>query len=130
MMGRDPEQLQETIDRWNASCEEGKDLEFDLGDPNYTSYDRPADRLVPFTEGPFYAVELFPSCLNTQGGMVRDTSGHVLDMEGNVIPRLYAAGENGGFWNHLYQCMSNVGSDCYAMGRVSGINAANEEAWD
>ena len=130
MMGRDPEQLQETIDRWNASCEEGKDLEFDLGDPNYTSYDRPADRLVPFTEGPFYAVETFPCCLNTQGGMVRDTSGHVLDVEGNVIPRLYAAGENGGFWNHLYQCMSNVGSDCYAMGRVSGINAANEEAWD
>jgi len=130
MMGRDPEQLQETIDRWNASCEEGKDLEFDLGDPNYTSYDRPADRLVPFTEGPFYAVETFPCCLNTQGGMVRDTSGHVLDVEGNVIPRLYAAGENGGFWNHLYQCMSNVGSDCYAMGRVSGQNAAAEEAWD
>lgn len=130
MMGRDPEQLQETIDRWNASCEEGKDLEFDLGDPNYTSYDRPANRLVPFTEGPFYAVETFPCCLNTQGGMVRDTSGHVLDVEGNVIPRLYAAGENGGFWNHLYQCMSNVGSDCYAMGRVSGQNAAAEEAWD
>jgi len=130
MMGRDPEQVQETIDRWNASCEEGKDLEFDLGDPNFTSYDRPADRLVPFTEGPFYAVETFPCCLNTQGGMVRDLGGHVLDVEGKVIPRLYAAGENGGFWNHLYQCMSNVGSDCYAMGRVAGRNAAAEEAWD
>ena len=62
--------------------------------------------------------------------MVRDTGGHVLDVEGKAIPRLYAAGENGGFWNHLYQCMSNVGSDCYALGRVAGQNAAAEESWD
>lgn len=129
-LGRDADELQATIDRWNESCEAGKDLEFDTGDPNFTAYDRPADRLVPFTEGPFYAVETFPCCLNTQGGMVRDLGGRVIDVEGAVIPRLYAAGENGGFWNHLYQCMSNVGSDCYAMGRIAGQNAAAEEAWD
>ncbi|NPV08426.1 MAG: FAD-binding protein [Anaerolineae bacterium] len=128
-IGRDPDQLEDTIKRWNDSCKAGKDLEFDTGDPNFTSYDRPPDLLVPFTEGPFYAVELFPACLNTQGGMVRDTGGHVLDTEGKPIPRLYAAGENGGFWNHLYQCMSNVGADCYAMGRIAGTNAANEKPW-
>lgn len=128
-LGRNPDVLEETINRWNESCAAGKDLEFDTGDPNYTAYDRPPELLVPFTEGPFYAVEKFPCCLNTQGGMVRDTGGHVLDVEGNVIPRLYAAGENGGFWNHLYQCMSNVGSDCHALGRMAGRNVAAEEPW-
>ena len=61
--------------------------------------------------------------------MVRDLQGRVIDVEGNPIPRLFAAGENGGFWNHLYQCMSNVGADCYAMGRIAGTNAANLEPW-
>ncbi|MGI6208461.1 MAG: FAD-dependent oxidoreductase [Anaerolineae bacterium] len=128
-LGRDPDELEATVERWNESCAAGKDLEFDTGDPNFTSYDRPPELLVPFTEGPFYAVEIFPCCLNTQGGMVRDLQGRVIDVEGNPIPRLYAAGENGGFWNHLYQCMSNVGADCYAMGRIAGTNAANLEPW-
>jgi succinate dehydrogenase/fumarate reductase flavoprotein subunit len=129
-LGRNPDVLEETVNRWNESCAAGKDLEFDTGDPNRAAYDRAPERLVPFTNGPFYAVENFPSCLNTQGGMVRDTGGHVLDTEGQIIPRLYAAGENGGFWTHLYQCMSNVGSDCYALGRIVGTNAAGETAWD
>jgi succinate dehydrogenase/fumarate reductase flavoprotein subunit len=127
LMGRVP--LQQTIDTWNASCAAGKDLEFDKGDPNFTAYGRPATRLVPFTAGPYYGVEIFPSCLNTQGGMVRNLQGQVLDKEGNPIPRLYAAGENGGFWNHLYQCMSNVGADCYAGGRMAGQTAADETPW-
>jgi succinate dehydrogenase/fumarate reductase flavoprotein subunit len=135
LLGREPDELmgrvplQQTIDTWNASCAAGKDLEFDTGDPNSAPYSRSKARLVPFTAGPYYAVELFPSCLNTQGGMVRNLKGQVLDKEGNVIPKLYAAGENGGFWNHLYQCMSNVGSDCYALGRMAGKYAAAEDPW-
>jgi succinate dehydrogenase/fumarate reductase flavoprotein subunit len=122
--------LTETISKWNESCAAGKDLEFNTGDENFTAYKRDDSMLNPFTEGPFYAVELLPDCLNTQGGMVRNLEGQVIDVFGEVIPRLYSAGENGGFWNHLYQCMSNVGSDCYGMGRVSGKNAANLDPWE
>jgi len=134
-LGREPNPsmkrvpLQQTVDTWNASCAAGKDLEFDKGDPNFTAYGRSATRLVPFGAGPYYAIELQPSCLNTQGGMNRNTKGQVLDSAGNPIPRLYAAGENGGFWNHLYQCMSNVGSDCHALGRMAGKYAAAEAPW-
>jgi hypothetical protein len=53
-----------------------------------------------------------------------------LDIEGEVIPRLYSAGENGDIWTWVYQCMSNVGGGCYGYGRVAGENAAAEEPWD
>jgi len=128
-IGRDPDVLEDTVNKWNESCAAGKDLEFDTGDPNRVPYDRPKELLNPLADGPFYAVELFAACLNTQGGMWRDTEAQVLDKEHNPIPRLYAAGENGGLWNHLYQCMSNVGSDCFGCGRIAGQNAAAEEPW-
>jgi succinate dehydrogenase/fumarate reductase flavoprotein subunit len=130
-IGRDPDALEATVRRWNESCEAGKDLEFDKGDPEFVPYYRPKELLnpIPLEGEPVYALELFPVNLNTQGGMVRNTKSQVLDIYGNPIPRLYSAGENGDIWTWLYQCMSNVGGGCYAFGRVAGQNAANEEPW-
>ena len=118
-IGRDPELLKESIQRWNDSCAAGEDKEFG----------RTAN-LTPIEGPPFYAIECFPECLNTQGGMTRNTKSQVLDIEGNVIPRLYSAGENGDIWTWVYQCMSNVGGGCYAYGRVAGENAAVDDSWE
>ena len=128
-IGRNPDQLQASVDRWNADCAAGKDKQFDLGDPNYAPYKRPAARLVPFTTGPFYALEVHQCTLNTQGGMTRNTNGQVLGIDGKYIPRLYAAGENGDIWTILYQCMSNVGGGCFAYGRHAGQHAAALKRW-
>jgi succinate dehydrogenase/fumarate reductase flavoprotein subunit len=117
-IGRDPDALVATVNTWNQSCAAGEDLECGR-----------ANNLVPIENGPFYALEQLPGMLNTQGGMWRNTDAQVLDKERKPIPRLYAAGENGGLWTHLYQCMSNVGGDCYGWGRVAGQNAAAEEPW-
>jgi len=123
-IGREPDPLwyrvplQETIDHWNTLCENGEDTDFGR-----------TKRLVPFTEGPFYAMEVFPMCLNTQGGPRRNTNSQVVDIRGNVIPRLYSAGENGDIWTWVYQCMSNVGGGCYGYGRIAGRNAAAETPW-
>jgi len=111
--------VKETVDRWNQMCEAGEDTDFGR-----------TTGLNPIAEPPFYAIELFQGCLNTQGGMKRNTKSQVLDIFGNVIPRLYAAGENGDIWTVTYQCMSNVGGGCYGYGRVAGANAAQEEPWD
>jgi succinate dehydrogenase/fumarate reductase flavoprotein subunit len=118
-MGRDPDEVQDTINRWNQSCAAGVDEE----------YGRTAN-LTPIEGPPYYAIEIFPECLNTQGGMLRNIKSQVLDIEGDVIPRLYSAGENGDIWTIVYQCMSNVGGGCYAYGRVAGANAAAEEPWE
>jgi len=118
-IGRDPDALKETIERWNESCAAGVDEE----------HGRTAN-LNPIQGPPFYAIDCFPECLNTQGGMLRNIKSQVLDIEGKPIPRLYSAGENGDIWTIVYQCMSNVGGGCYAYGRIAGANAAAETPWD
>lgn len=123
-LGREPDPLfgkvplQETIDRWNAMCAAGVDEEYGRTG-NLTALQGP----------PYYAVQVFPNCVNTQGGMVRNTKAEVLDIHGKPIPRLYAAGENGDIWTIVYQCMSNVGGGCFGYGRVAGANAAEQEPW-
>lgn len=118
-IGRDPAELEDTISRWNQACAAGVDQEHGR-----------AANLTPIEGPPFYAIDCFPECLNTQGGMLRNIKSEVLDIEGNPIPRLYSAGENGDIWTIIYQCMSNVGGGCYAYGRIAGENAAAEEPWD
>jgi succinate dehydrogenase/fumarate reductase flavoprotein subunit len=52
----------------------------------------------------------------------------VLDMDGQPIPRLYAAGELGSIWGVLYQGGSN-NAESIAFGRIAGRNAAAESPW-
>src|ERR1700712_3905514 len=53
-VGLDPGALEGTVGRWNRICETGRDLDFGR-----------TLMLAPIAEGPFYAVELSPSMLNT-----------------------------------------------------------------
>jgi succinate dehydrogenase/fumarate reductase flavoprotein subunit len=129
-IGRDPDALEATVKKWNADCAAGKDTQFDTGDPTIVPYQRPKERLVPIVGGPLYAVQVYPSTLNTQGGMTRNIKSQVMDIRGNPIPRLYSAGENGDIWTWIYQCMSNVGGGCFGYGRIAGQNAAKETPWD
>jgi succinate dehydrogenase/fumarate reductase flavoprotein subunit len=119
LVGRDPAVLEATVNKWNADCAAGKDAEFAR-----------TGTLTPIAVAPFYAVNLVPGTLNTQGGMLRNIKGQVLDKEGKPIPRLYAAGEIGDrVWANLYECMKNVGAGCMASGRDTGKNAAAEKPW-
>ena len=84
--------------------------------------------LVPIVAPPFYAIELSPSMLNTQGGPRRNGSGQVVRPDGSPVPRLYSAGELGSIYSYLYQGTGNIG-ECLAFGRISGRNAAAEHPW-
>jgi succinate dehydrogenase/fumarate reductase flavoprotein subunit len=48
---------------------------------------------------------------------------------GEPIRRLYAAGELGSSFGHLYLSGGNI-SECVVTGRIAGTNAAAEQAWD
>ena len=85
--------------------------------------------LAPIGPGPFYAVELSPSMLNTQGGPRRNETARIVRPNGTPIPRLYSAGELGSIYSYLYQGTGNIG-ECLAFGRVAGRNAAAETSWD
>jgi succinate dehydrogenase/fumarate reductase flavoprotein subunit len=117
MLGLDPAALADAVARWNRGCDAGHDRQFGR-----------QLMLEPIAEKPFYAVELSPSMLNTQGGPRRNEQAQIVRPNGTPIPRLYSAGELGSIYGYLYQGTGNIG-ECLAFGRVSGRNAAAQTPW-
>jgi hypothetical protein len=118
LLGLNSAALVDTVSRWNRYCDVGHDRDFGR-----------ILMMEPILEKPFYAVELSPSMLNTQGGPRRNERGQIVRPDGTRIPRLYSAGELGSIYSYLYQGTGNIG-ECLAFGRVSGRNAAVETPWD
>jgi succinate dehydrogenase/fumarate reductase flavoprotein subunit len=113
----DPDTLAQTVGRWNRHCDARHDSDFGR-----------KLMLAPIVEPPFYAIELSPSMLNTQGGPRRNERAQIVRPDGTPIPRLYSAGELGSIYSYLYQGTGNIG-ECLAFGRVAGRNAAAETPW-
>jgi len=87
-IGLDPDALEATVDRYNEHAARGEDPDFDrhkygLMSPGFV---KPIDR------APFYALEIWPGALGTNGGPRIDRNGQVLRRGGGVIGGLYAAG--------------------------------------
>ena len=118
-IGLDVGTLESTVGKWNDDAIAGEDTDFGR-----------EMMLQPLAKkGPFYALELSPSMLNTQGGPRRNGKGQVMRPDGRPLPRLYSAGELGSIYSFLYQGTGNIG-ECLAFGRISGRNAAAEQSWD
>ena len=113
-VGLDPAALVETTARWNRFCETEHDADFGR-----------TLMMAPIAQGPFYAIELSPSMLNTQGGPRRNEKAQIVRPNGTPIKRLYSAGELGSIYSYLYQGTGNIG-ECLAFGRIAGRNAAAE----
>ncbi|NCB51162.1 MAG: FAD-dependent oxidoreductase [Clostridia bacterium] len=113
-MGVDADALVQTAADYEEYIKMGRD--YDCG--------RPTATMVSFDEGPYYAAELYPSILNTQGGPRRNARAEVVDKEGNAIPHLYSAGECGGIIVFQYQGGSNI-AECLIFGKIAGTNAAS-----
>lgn len=93
------DELERTVERWNKMVGDGRDVDFGRGDSAYdgwcgdrTHYPGRAATLGPIDESPYYAVQLHSSTLGTKGGPRTTVDCEVLDVEGNVIPGLWAAG--------------------------------------
>ena len=84
--------------------------------------------LAPINEPPYYAIELSPSMLNTQGGPRRNEKAQIVRPGGAPIPRLYSAGELGSIYSYLYQGTGNIG-ECLAFGRIAARSAVAETPW-
>lgn len=115
---RDPAVLKATIDEYNKACAAGVDPIYGTAKAN----------LVPIDTPPYYAMEMFPTFTNTQGGPRRNEKAQVLDTNGKPIPRLYSAGELGSIYGHLYNGGGNIG-ECMAFGRIAARNAVAEKPW-
>ncbi len=85
--------------------------------------------LNPIDKGLYYALEMVPSLLNTQGGPRRNEKAQIVRPGGAPIPRLYSAGELGSIYSYLYQGTGNIG-ECLVFGRLAARNAVAEKTWD
>ena len=105
--------LKATVKQWNAHVAAGAD----------SDHLRPGGTLFSIAEPPFYAVPVWPLLTNTQGGPEHDAKQRIVDPWGAHIPGLYAAGELGSFFAHLYLLGGNL-SEIIVSGRVAGREAA------
>jgi 3-oxosteroid 1-dehydrogenase len=98
-LGVPPEQLEATVERWNANVAAGHDPDHHRGESAHdrwwgdpTCRGRVEAALGPVAQPPFYAAEIKSGTLGTKGGPVTDADARVLDIDGDPIEGLYAAG--------------------------------------
>ncbi|MDP6768066.1 MAG: FAD-binding protein [Arenicellales bacterium] len=103
--------LAETVATWNGYVQDGTDPEFERGE------DAPMN---PIAKPPFYALSIMVIWHDSYGGLRVNGRQQVVDMQGEVIPGLYAGGEAvGGFNKH------GLGKG-HVHGYIAGTHAASE----
>jgi succinate dehydrogenase/fumarate reductase flavoprotein subunit len=98
-LGIDAEGLETSVARWNTQVADGHDPDFHRGESAHDTWwgdpgvkGTPEATLGPVERGPFYAVEVRSGALGTKGGPRTDGVARVLNVDGQVIAGLYAAG--------------------------------------
>ncbi len=117
LAGIDTAALQAEVAGWNAACDAGAD----------PAFDRRPETMMPLHQAPYYIAEVWPLVINTQGGPVHDEHQRVLDVQGQPIHGLYAAGELGSAFGHIYMAGGNL-AECLVGGRVAAAHIADRLA--
>ena len=103
------ETLQATVERYNSFVDAGEDKDFGKPKPKHK-----------IQTPPFYAAWATPNVHDTRSGLRINRKCQVMDLNGQVIPGLYCAGESaGGFNQH------GLGR-CTTQGFIAGSNAGAE----
>jgi fumarate reductase flavoprotein subunit len=119
IIGVDPGTLEETVNTWNANAATETDPEFGR-----------TEFFVPIKTPPFYAYETRPAISDPICGVVINTKAQVVDVDGNVIPRLYASGSvTGGWRGEQYPGSGNMIGNAMTFGRIAARNAIAETPW-
>lgn len=120
-MGIDESAFTEEIARYNGFVETGTDDDFG----------KIMEGCAKIEQAPYYAYAVKPMPYATYGGINVDVDSHVLDLAGNPIPGLYAAGICTGSFAQQAG-LFYTGGVCQMMvfGRQAGQLAADEEPWE
>jgi succinate dehydrogenase/fumarate reductase flavoprotein subunit len=97
--GIEPAAFEATVERYNATAQVGGDPEFGRGSTAYNRFlgdatHTPNPCVGPIRKGPFYAVRVVAGDLGTFAGIRTDEAARVLTSVGEIIPGLYAAGND------------------------------------
>jgi succinate dehydrogenase/fumarate reductase flavoprotein subunit len=107
-IGVPPQELTETVERYNKSAQAGTDEEFGRGSTEMNRFNgdpehRPNPCVGPVIGPRYYAMALWPSDIGTSVGLRTNEDGSVLDATGAAIAGLYAVGSD----------MSSIMRGCY-----------------
>lgn len=95
-IGVDSAGLEATVARWNEHCDNGVDPDFHRGTTHFENIldggGNVEANLGRIEKAPFYAVPVNFGALGTNGGPKINEQGQVINLRGNVIEGLYAAG--------------------------------------
>ena len=111
-IGCPAEDLQATIDAFNAAVDAGAD---EFGRKLYST---------KLTKGPWIACARVACVHHTMGGIEINENTEVVDVNGNVIPGLYAAGEVTGGLHGANRLGGNAIVDFVVFGKLAGETAA------
>jgi urocanate reductase len=112
-------ELEATVGKWNGDVAGGQDTLF-----------AKSVGLQALDQAPYYATQMSEWNLGSHGGVRINTSAQVLDVHGEVIPRLYAGGmAAGGIMGPYYPGSGTAVATTVCFGRIAGQNAAAEAAW-
>jgi len=112
-MSVDPAVLKTTLDRYNQYAKDKTDPDF-----NKTMFTQTIDK------APYYFGIETADVHFTCGGLRIDPKAEVLDLEGKVIPGLFAAGETTGGIHGTNRAGGNSLTTVFVFGRIAGTNAA------
>ena len=116
-MGVPAAAFEATVAKWNEDVAAGTDTLFGR-----------TGGLGPVATGPFYAFATYPTSFDNSGGLKINAKAQVVDVWGNTIARLYAAGQvSGGLIGEHYSGSGSAINCLLTFGRIAGQNAAAEE---
>jgi len=141
-LGIPGDSLAQSVDRFNTYAKEGLDPDFHRGD---SAYDRrwgfrpkhkPNPALGPLDKPPFYGLRLHIGTVGNLGGLITNQNAQVLDVNGQVIPGLYATSNTAAALHFGAAYTSGmVGGKAMTFGwlaarHAAGISASPETAPD
>lgn len=113
-LGMPPANLEKTVAEFNAMVGAKEDTQF-----GRKLFDRKIEK------APFYATPRAPSIHHTMGELLINPKAQVLDINGRVIPGLYAAGEVTGGIHGSNRLGGNATADVLTFGRIAAKTALN-----
>ena len=117
-------QLEATIADYNCGCRDAEFTPLVLDKLATTGVAPPKSNWAhPLNESPYHAYPVISSNVLTFGGLKVDTSARVLNLQGDVMPGLYAAGEVVGLYYTNYAGATSVLKGA-VFGRFAGTHAA------
>jgi 3-oxosteroid 1-dehydrogenase len=97
-IGANPAGLESTVASWNEYADKGVDPDFGRGDSSYDWWwgdwtkEGTGRTLGRIDTPPYFAVQVHGGTLGTKGGPQTNSDGEVIDVDGQTISGLYAAG--------------------------------------